>query len=169
MNKVTLKEVKDVFELDEAELSYRYKQAKGLDKSTVVLIQPTQQENYTSWVDMYNDSNTQQDIYDFIVNQLKDEAISILEGKERKDFLDKNPTLDYAYRYTSECIEKVLDYNNIELINVTPYYIAVLMEDEMIAYGSVKGYLLNDEFISDLVQKGFVKLTLNTPDEWVNN
>ncbi|OEK58926.1 hypothetical protein [Staphylococcus equorum] len=168
MNKVTLKEVKDAFELEEAELCYRYKQAKGLDKSTVVLIRPTQKENYESWVDMYNESNTDQDIYDFIISQFKDEAIRILEGKEREDFLDKNPTLDYAYQYTSECIKKVLDYNNVELINVTPYNIAVIMEDEMIAHGSVKGYLLNDEFISDLVKKGFVKLTLKTPDEWVN-
>lgn len=159
---VDVNEIKEIFEQDDLELAYRYKAIKGLDENTLVVIQTKQP--YETWVDMYNESSKDQDLYNFIIDNLETEAVHILTGEAKDNFLDEHSNYDTDHQYKTECIKKVLDYNNLQLeMTVTAKDIAILLENEMFSYGSVKGYVLSSDFMERLIQDNLIDLTLKSP------
>lgn len=159
---IDIKDVKGIFELDELELAYRYKKVKGLAEESLVIIKTT--KPYETWANMYNESSKDQDLYNFIIDNIEAEAVNILQDENKADFLDKHSDYDMTHDFKTECIKKVLEFNNIRLkYLVTAKDVAILLADDMYSYGSVKEYVLSTEFMQRLIQDNLIDLSLKSP------
>lgn len=161
MTKVSVKQFEEVFETDGTELSYRYHKANHLKDEELPIVKPI--VSYNIWKQMYDEENSELNIYDFIIKHTDNKNVDILKGVERERFLDANPYYDINFKYIEECINKFLDYNNIELKFLTTNKLAEMYVDEMMNYGSVKDFLIDDRFVKELISKGHITLKLQSP------
>ena len=113
---------------------------------------------------MYNESSKDQDLYNFIIDNIEAEAVNILQDENKADFLDKHSDYDMTHDFKTECIKKVLEFINIRLkYLVTAKDVAILLADDMYSYGSVKEYVLSTEFMQRLIQDNLIDLSLKSP------
>lgn len=161
MTNVKAEAFKEVFEEENPELSHRYHKANNLKPEQLPIIKPV--VSYEIWKKMYQENNSTQDIYDFIVENTDERNLEILENEKREEYLDKNPYHDIGYRYIEKCINQILAYNNLELEFINSVELAKMYIEEMFEYGSVKKYLLSQSFINSLIERSYITITLQSP------
>lgn len=151
----------EIFENDKSELSYRFKLYKNIDEHNVVLFYP--KDNFIIWQKNYENSKTNLDEYDYIIQNIRDDEIEILRGSKAELYINENPIFDTNLSFISQQLSKIFEYNNIKLVNITVADIARIYYDDILNYGNVTKYILEENFIKSLIRKGFVDVKLSYP------
>lgn len=160
-NKTVESQFADAFELDEAELNYRFKRKEKMSDASIVLIHP--KEDYATWAKRYKEDNSSSDVYDYIIENIAQEEIEILSEDKAEQYINNNPIFDTDQKYITRKIDELLTFNNIKLVNVTAQNIANIYYDDILNHGNVIQYILDEDFIKSLIDKGFVDIKLTSP------
>lgn len=160
-NKTVESQFADVFELDQAELNYRFKKKEKMRDASIILIHP--KEDYATWAKRYKEDNSNSDIYDYIIENVAQEELEILSEDKAEQYINNNPNFDTDQKYITRKIDELLTFNNIKLVNVTAQNIANIYYDDILHHGNVIEYILDEDFIKSLIDKGFVDIKLTSP------
>ncbi|WP_113589844.1 hypothetical protein [Staphylococcus aureus] len=153
---------KEAFELEGAELHYRYCEETNSDKKKLYVIKPI--HSYESWAKSYISIDENIDVYDYIIKNLNNENIEVKTGKERDLFLNENPTYDIESEFIVRKIEEILEYNNLTLAPIAP--LTAIVEEyrsEINNYGQVIEYIEQRDFIESLMAKGYIEIEWKSP------
>ncbi|RIM29624.1 hypothetical protein BUY35_07280 [Staphylococcus cohnii] len=160
-NKTVESQFADAFELDKAELNYRFKRKEKMSDASIVLIHP--KEDYATWAKRYKEDTSSSDVYDYIIENIAQEEIEILSENKAEQYINNNPIFDTDQKYITRKIDELLTFNNIKLVNVTAQNIANIYYDDILNHGNVIQYILDEDFIKSLIDKGFVDIKLTSP------
>ena len=138
-NKTVESQFADAFELDEAELNYRFKRKEKMSDASIVLMHP--KEDYATWAKRYKEDNSNSDVYDYIIENIAQEELEILSEDKAEQYINNNPIFDTDQKYITRKIDELLTFNNIKLVNVTAQNIANIYYDDILNHGNVIQYI----------------------------